>query len=59
MHVVLDFKSSVDFYRGPCRPISGRHSWELSCGSRITVPLQKLENKESQDSSGFLQENAT
>jgi hypothetical protein len=58
---VLGFKSYVDFYRyrGPYSPVSGPCSWELSCQSGITVPLQKLEKKESQDFSGFLKKNAT
>jgi hypothetical protein len=56
---VLGFKSYVDFYRGPYSPVSGPRSWELSCRSGITVPLEKIEKKESQDFSGFLQENAT
>jgi len=56
---VLVFKFYVNFYRGPYRPVFGLRSWELSCRSGITVPLQKLEKKEVQDSSGFLQENAT
>jgi len=59
MRCVLVFKSYFNFYRGPYRPVSGWRSWKLSCGSGIIVPLQKLEKKESQDSSGFLQENAT
>ena len=33
------------FYRGPFRLDSGQRSWELSCRSGITVPLQKLEKE--------------
>ena len=52
---VLGFKSYVDFYRGSYSPVSEPRSWALSCRSRITVPLEKLEKKESQDFPGFLQ----
>jgi hypothetical protein len=56
---ILGFKSYVNFFRGPKSLVSGPRSWELSCRNGITVPLQKLEKMESQDFSGFLQENAT
>jgi hypothetical protein len=49
--IILVFKSYVNFYRGPYRPVFGPRSWELSCKSRITVPLQKLEKN---GISGFL-----
>ena len=39
--------------------VSGSRSWELSYRSGFPVPLQKLEKMESQDFSGFLQENTT
>jgi hypothetical protein len=37
--------SYMVFYRGPFRLDSGQRSWELSCRSGITVPLQKLGKK--------------
>jgi hypothetical protein len=40
-----NLNSYIVFYRVSYMLVSGQHSWELSCRSRITVPLQNVKKE--------------